>query len=1144
MSTALEGTDGARSKTDELFEALFRAAAATPAQRITRQNAVDPIPLSFAQERLWFLDQLEPGNPAYNVVRAFRLTGRLDLTVLEACLDEIVHRQEALRTTFGIVDGQPLQIIAPVSRLQRCSQSQSRFWSLSVIDLRTLPEPEQQARVQHLLAKKSRQRFDLAQGPLLRITLLRLAEEEYVLLLVIHHIVSDGWSIGVFFRELAALYEAFSTGKPSPLPELPIRYVDYVLWQREWLTGEVLETQLAYWEQQLGGAPPVLELPTDRPRPPIQTYGGARRPVVFPRALCHELKTLAQQEGATLFMTLLAAFNTLLYRYTGQEDITVGSPIANRNQMEVQDLIGCFVNTLALRTDLSGNPTFRELLGRVRKVALEGYAHQDLPFERLVEELRPERNLGHSPLFQVMLVLQNTPTPTLQFSHVTLEAVEVDNGTSKFDLALILEESAGEVFGSLEYNTDLFDEATIGRMIGQYRTLLEGIVAHAGRPVSELPLLTKGERQQLLVEWNDTQTDYPKDKCLHELFEAQVERAPEAVALVFESERLTYGDLDRRANQLAHHLQRLGVGPEVLVGVYMERSLETVIALYGILKAGGAYVPLDPEHPADRVAFMLEDTQVPALLTQQRLVEGLPEHGAQVLCLDSQWQTIAQESVDNPGSGATADNLAYVIYTSGSTGRPKGAMNTHCGICNRLLWMQDAYHLTEADRVLQKTPYCFDVSVWEFFWPLLVGARLVVAQPGGHKDSAYLVRTIVDQGITTLHFVPSMLQLFLEDEDVEACRSLKRVICSGEALPYELQQRFFARLDTELHNLYGPTEAAVDVSYWQCRPESKLKTVPIGRPVANTQLYILDRYMQPVPIGVAGELHIGGVQVARGYLNRPELTAERFIPDPFRDEPGARLYKTGDLVRYLPDGNIDFLGRLDFQVKLRGFRIELGEIEAVLSQHPAVREAVVLLREDVPGDKRLVAYVVPKSQALLTIGELRAYLKEGLPEYMVPAAFVPLEALPLTPNGKVDRRSLPAPRWECQSEEAYVAPENELQGIIACIWCELLQVDRVGLDDSFFDLGGHSLLIVQAHRRLSEVTDRELAITDMFRFPTIRTLAQYLIQDFGDGDQITIQKSTDRAQTRRAAMLRRQQYRRQTSTQNIDQHLEITEDGR
>jgi amino acid adenylation domain-containing protein len=555
----------------------------------------------------------------------------------------------------------------------------------------------------------------------------------------------------------------------------------------------------------------------------------------------------------------------------------------------------------------------------------------------------------------------------------------------------------------------------------------------------------------------------------------------------------------------------------------MERSLEMVIALYGILKAGGAYVPLDPEYPPDRVAFMLGDTQVPVLLTQERLVSRLSEHKAQTVCLDSHWETISQERIENPINETKPENLAYVIYTSGSTGKPKGVMNTHRGICNRLLWMQDTYKLTQADHVLQKTPFSFDVSVWEFFWPLLFGARLVVARPGGHKDSAYLVNVIVEQDITTIHFVPSMLQLFLEDKDVMKCHCLKRVICSGEALPYELQNRFFARLNAELHNLYGPTEAAVDVSYWECRPESDLKIVPIGRPVANTQLYILDQYMQPVPIGVPGELHIGGIQVARGYLNRPELTAEKFIPDPFSNNPEARLYKTGDSVRYIPNGSIEFLGRLDFQVKVRGFRIELGEIETVLSQHPVVREVVVLAREDVPGDKRLAAYVVSKRQSPLPISELREFLKDRLPDYMVPAAIVQLESLPLTPNGKIDRRSLPAPEAERQSDKVYVAPQNELERVIAGIWQEVLQVEKLGVDDNFFDLGGHSLLIMQVQRQLCDMTNQDIRITDMFRFPTIRKLSQYLGQVSGVSDQDTTQKSVNRAQARRESLMRRRQ---------------------
>jgi amino acid adenylation domain-containing protein len=650
------------------------------------------------------------------------------------------------------------------------------------------------------------------------------------------------------------------------------------------------------------------------------------------------------------------------------------------------------------------------------------------------------------------------------------------------------------------YDTAILDSDTIASMQRQFATFLQYAVADSSRPVVEIPLLTEAEYRQVVIDWNNTQVDYPLHLCLHQLFEAQVERTPDAVAVSSEGKDLTYRALNQRANQLAHYLQKLGVGPEVLVGVFMERSLEMVISLYGILKAGGAYVPLDPEYPPERVAFMLKDTQVPVLLTQERLVASLPEHGAKVICLDSDWATIAEGSADNPLSGVSAENLAYVIYTSGSTGRPKGAMNTHRGICNRLLWMQDTYRLTRADRVLQKTPFSFDVSVWEFFWPLLVGARLIVARPGGHKDSAYLVKLIVEQEITTLHFVPSMLQVFLEDREVEKCQCLKRVICSGEALPYELQKRFYTRLDAELHNLYGPTEAAVDVTYWACQRESSQRIVPIGRPVANTQIYLLDSRLQPVPVGVPGELHIGGVQVARGYLNRPELTAERFIRDPFSDQPGAQLYKTGDLARYLPDGNIEFLGRMDFQVKIRGFRIELGEIESVLVEHSAVRQAVVLAHDYGSGDRRLVAYLVPDREgAVQLIGGVRKFVQEKLPEYMMPATFILLEELPLTPNGKLDRRALPAPDQSRPNlEQAYVAPRTEMERRLASMWCEVLKLEQVGVHDRFFELGGDSIQAALFVNRLQKELDEFIYIVTIFEAPTIAEYAGFLEQDYAE----------------------------------------------
>jgi amino acid adenylation domain-containing protein len=686
------------------------------------------------------------------------------------------------------------------------------------------------------------------------------------------------------------------------------------------------------------------------------------------------------------------------------------------------------------------------------------------------------------------------------------------------------------------YDRGRFDDLNIERMLGHLKTLLEGMVEEPHSRLANLPILTAAESHQLLVEWNQTRVEYAQDTSVHELFETQVERTPDAIAVSFEGEHLTYQALNQQANQLANHLQKLGVGPETLVGVYMERSLEMVIALLGILKAGGAYVPFDPEYPVDRVSFMLEDTQVLVLLTQERLVSQLPKHRATAICLDSDWETLDHETTNNPARGVSPENLSYVIFTSGSTGRPKGVMNTHRSVCNRLIWMQQMYRLGELDRVLQKTPISFDVSVWEFFWPLLAGARLVLARPGGHRDNDYLIKLIADQGITTIHFVPSMLQLFLEESGLEGCHSLKRVICSGEALTYDLQQRFFERLEATLYNLYGPTEAAVDVTHWQCQPKrGPSGTVPIGRPVANTQLYILDRHGQPVPIGVAGELHIGGIQVARGYLNRPDLTAEKFVLDPFSNNPDARLYKTGDLARYRPDGNIEFLGRLDFQVKLRGFRIELGEIEAVLAQYPTVREAVVLVREDGPDDRRLVAYVVRAADSMVSWGELRAFLHSKLPDYMVPATFVQLQAVPLLPNGKVDRRSLPVPAWERPVAETYSSPSNELEATIVEIWQDLLRVDRVGVDDSFFELGGHSLLIVQAHRRLSPLVDKDLSVTDMFKYPTIRALTEYLSQESDDSHQISVQQTLNRVQTRRAAMMQRRQQRQRKRREIADE---------
>jgi amino acid adenylation domain-containing protein len=965
-----------------LFESPTLAGLSTHIEAAYRQHQNPPVPpiqpvprdtdlpLSFAQQRLWFLDQLENQGATYNIPAALSLIGTLNIAALEQSLTEILRRHEALRTKYPMVKGFPVQAIAPTKTV-----------TLPILDLQALPEVEQSAEVRRLATQEAQRAFNLASDSLLRVTLLRLSENSHVLLLTMHHIVSDGWSIGIFIREVVSLYETFLSGQPSPLPELPIQYADFAHWQRHWLSGDMLETQLNYWKQQLADAPPLLELPTDRPRPPVQTFRGATEHFQLKPDLTRRLKTLSQRSGATLFMTLLGAFVTLLSRYSDQEDIVVGSPIANRNRSEIESLIGFFVNTLVLRIDLSGNPTFQELLGRVRKVALDAYAHQDLPFEKLVEELQPERNLSRNPLVQVAFTLENEPMPSLELPNLSLNFLEFNTDTAKVDLEFYLREVAEGLSGCFVYNTDLFDATTITRMVGHFQTILEAIVANPQQRVSELPLLTPTEQHQLLVEWNDTFAVYPFDKCIHQLFESQVERTPNAVAVVFEGQQLTYRELNARANQLAHHLQALEIRPEVLVGIYVERSLDMVVGLLGILKAGGAYVPLDPAYPQERLVFMLEDAQVPVLLTQKKLLEKLPENGACVVCLDTDWGVIAQESEENPVSGVRCQNLAYVIYTSGSTGKPKGVLVAHQGLCNLASAQICCFDVQPSSRVLQFASFSFDASISEVVMTLCSGATLCLGTKDSLLPGSALMELLHEQAITHVTLPPSAL-VTLSAEELPALRT---IIVAGEACSTDLVAQWSK--DRRFFNAYGPTESTVCATVAECTDGSRKP--PIGRPIANIEVYILDPHLQPVPIGVPGELHIGGAGLARGYLNRPELTAEKFISNPFSDEREGRLYKTGDKARYLPDGNIEFLGRLDHQVKIRGFRIELGEIEAVLAQHPAVQEAVVIDREDYPGDKRLVAYVVPEQGCLNQLHELdnqqtdQAELWPSVAEYFV-----------------------------------------------------------------------------------------------------------------------------------------------------------------
>ncbi len=1041
-----------------------------------------PLPLSYAQQRLWLLERIGLSHHAYNLLEARQLCGLLEVAALEQSLQAIVKRHESLRTTFTSVAGQPFQVIGSTARL-----------SMSVVDLRHLSQHVQEAQVYTLGQTEVQRPFDLEHGPLLRATLLQLADDKYVLLLAMHHIVSDAWSQGVFWRELAVLYAAFAAGAPSPLPALSLQYADFAHWQQQWLQGEVLETQLAYWKQQLTGTS-TLQLPMDHPRPAVQTFRGTRYFLTIPLTLTQALKTLSQRHGVTLFMTLLAAFQTLLHRYTGQGDIAVGSLIANRNRVELEGIMGFFVNTLVLRTDLSGDPSFQELLTRVRTVTLGAYEHQDIPFEKLLEELRPPRDLSRTPLSQLLLVLHNTPQQAFELPGLTVRPMEIDPGIARFDMSLEFWETAEGLQGRFEYSTDLFEEATIARMTGHLQTLLAGIVAMPGQRLSRLPLLSAAERHRLLVEWDTTTAPYPDNQCIHSIFETQVERTPDAVAVICGDAFLTYSELNGRANQVAHYLQAHGVRPEMLVGLCIERSLAMIVGLLGILKAGGAYVPLDPNYPRERLAFMLNDAQPSVLLTQEHLVPGLPAHGAPMVSLDAQWPTIARYSNANPVSGVLADSVAYLLYTSGSTGRPKGVLGVHRATLNALAWMWRAYPFAMHEVCCQKTPISFGDSVQELLGPLLQGRQIVLIPDDILKKLPRFVQMLAMHRVTRLILVPSLLRALLDTmRDLQdRLPHLTLWFAGGEALSRDLWRRFREHLPhCRLVNLYGASEASDDTTWYDTSlAPHALACVPIGRPITNTQVYVLDPHLQPVPVGVPGELYVGGASLTRGYLHFPELTAERFVPHPFSREPGARLYKTGDLVRYQPDGHLEYMGRLDQQVKLRGIRIELGEVEATLAQHPAVRETAVIAREDISGEPRLVAYIVPVQEPGPTMRELRHFLEKQLPAAMVPSTFVMLETLPLTPSGKVDRLKLPQPDLIRPAlEDDYVAPRTPVEQQVATIWCHLLSLERVGVHDNFFELGGHSLLAMQIVSRVRDATHVEVSLLHFFETPTVAGIA-------------------------------------------------------
>ncbi|HSK77696.1 MAG TPA: amino acid adenylation domain-containing protein [Thermoanaerobaculia bacterium] len=1090
---------------EELALAVEKAESAAevpelpPLERAPRDR---PIPLSFPQERVWFLDQLSAGgNIAYNFQVTLWFQGPLDVGVFHQTLNEIVRRHEVFRTSFPAVDGQPVQVVhepAPVE--------------LPVIDLRGIPEEGREALAEKLLAETVAVPFDISKAPLIRWRLLRLTDDLWELIQVEHHFVHDGWSFSVFLKEIKALYPAFLEGRPSPLPELPVQYADFAVWQRGWMKGPVMDHLLDFWKKKLAGAPHGLEIPTDRPRPARASFEGNVEMFQVPPSLYDSLRKFSRKEGVTLYMTMLSGFFTLLGRYTGERHMVIGTSNANRRAREIEGMIGMVVNSLLLRGDLSGEPAFRELLGRVRELTLETYAHQDMPFERLVQELRPERILGRNPLFQIMYNFHDAAVPDLEFGGLKSTFLVRGNRSAKMDMNVIVipraEQKAGQ--GELqekdlrailhwEYNTDLFDRSTMQRMVGHYLTLLAGVVEDAGQSLADLPLLTAAEREELLAGWSVAKT-FPKDDTLHGLFEKRATQAPGAVAVTMGEERLTYAELDRRANRLAHQLRAQGVGPEQPVALCIERSPEMVIGILGILKAGGGYVPLDPSYPAERLQWILEDSRAPVLVTKSNLLESLPASDARVICLDQLPEGGLETSLE---AGSFPESLAYVIYTSGSTGRPKGVPIRHANVVRLFTATDEWYGFGPEDVWTLFHSFAFDFSVWELWGALLYGGRLVVVPYLVSRSPEAFYAEIVREKVTVLSQTPSAFrQLVAAEEaarsrgDVEGEHALRYVVFGGEALELGALRPWFARHGYDrptLVNMYGITETTVHVTYRPITPADLEAEVGsrIGRPIPDLSVHLLDFDLNLVPVGIPGEMHVGGAGLSSGYLNRPDLTADRFIPDPFSKVPGSRLYRSGDLARVRPGGDLEYLGRRDHQVKVRGFRIELGEIEAALTRHPAVREAIVLARNDgADGETRLVAYLVAPPEEAPSPQDLRQLLKGSLPEYMVPGAFLVMEALPLTSHGKVDRKALPAPEASRREpEETFVAPRTPVEETLAGIWSEVLGVERIGVTDDFFGLGGHSLSAARILSRVRDSLRADLSLAVVFESPTVEGMA-------------------------------------------------------
>jgi amino acid adenylation domain-containing protein/thioester reductase-like protein len=1078
---------------------------------LPRPNS-EPAPLSFGQEQLWFLSQIQD-NTTYNLPLALQISGSLNISVLEQVITEIVRRHEILRTNFQQIEGKNLQVIRPEINI-----------SLQVINLEQITAKQQLQNVERLINQETDKIFNLSEDDLFQSTLYQLNQNSYILLLNMHHIISDGWSIGILLQELSTLYGAYLAGNKSPLPDLQIQYADYAIWQKEKFTSEIREKQLNYWKQQLADIPPLLELPTDKPRPPIQSFRGGIWEFSINSNLSQKIRTLTQQSDATLFMTMLAAFVILLYRCSGQDDILIGSPMAGRNRQEIQSLIGYFVNTVVLRTKLTGNPNFREILNQVRQVATDAHNYQDIPYNQVVEALNPQRNLSYNPVFQILFDLQHSLTDKLQLPGLTLQPFLGEHSTSKFDLSLIIEDRGTELIGAWEYSSDLFTQEAISRITENFQTLLNGIVNNPETPINQLPIISAFEQQQILEKWNNTQQDYPESFCIHELFTQQVIKTPDAIAVKFGNQQLTYTQLNQKANQLANYLQNCGVTSEVLVGLYLERSLDILIAILAILKAGGAYLPLDPKYPQTRLTDILNDSQVSIILTQEKLLTSLSSplprgetpltpYQGKIILLDTDLTIISQQNIETPISAIKPDNLAYVIYTSGSTGKPKGVMITHQNIVNHATSIIDKYQINSHDRILQFTTFIFDVAAEEIFPAWLSGATLIICPQEMVTNLIEFSQFLAQESLTVVNLpTPYWQEWVLEiDRKVSQIPDSLRLVITGsdQVLPEKLA--LWQKLVTEKRqniqwiNAYGLTETTITSTVYQLPVNYQLNTthsVPIGRPIANTEIYILDQNLQPVPIGIPGELHIGGAGLARGYLNRKQLTNEKFISNPISSSKSSRLYKTGDLARYLPDGNIEFLGRIDYQVKIRGFRIELGEIEAVLAQHPLVKSSAVIVREIQPGNKQLIAYVVTEDHSNIQ-QDLRSFLKQNLPDYMLPAFFVRLAELPLTPTGKINRRALSALMLELNHEIDYILPRNPLEQKLAEIWCQVLGLEKVSVEENFFNLGGHSLATIQIISRIRETLKIDLPLQYLFTEPTIAGLTKIINQLLQTADHIT-----------------------------------------